>query len=66
MLEEPPVNDKIHIEVMSKRRGFNFHAKVGKNDTMEFCLYFLWVFGNGLDLTQVGFSKSCSSRFSKF
>ncbi|KAK8941063.1 Synaptotagmin-3 [Platanthera zijinensis] len=27
MLEEPPVNEMIHIEVMSKRRGFSFHAK---------------------------------------
>ncbi|XP_020592364.1 synaptotagmin-3-like [Phalaenopsis equestris] len=27
MLEEPPVNDFIHIEVISKRRGFNFYGK---------------------------------------
>ncbi|KAL0912982.1 hypothetical protein M5K25_016407 [Dendrobium thyrsiflorum] len=27
MLEEPPVNEVIHIEVMSKRRRFSWHAK---------------------------------------
>ncbi|XP_077229300.1 synaptotagmin-3-like [Tasmannia lanceolata] len=27
MLEEAPLDDKIHIEVMSKRKGFNFHFK---------------------------------------
>lgn len=27
MLEEPPLNDKIHIEVNSKRTGFNFRSK---------------------------------------
>ena len=30
MLEEAPVGQKIHIEVMSKRRGFSFHGKVRK------------------------------------
>lgn len=28
MLEEPPLNDKIHIEVMSKRTRFSFRSKV--------------------------------------
>ncbi|XVE75376.1 hypothetical protein DITRI_Ditri12bG0089400 [Diplodiscus trichospermus] len=28
MLEEPPLNEKIHIEVMSKRTGFIFRSKV--------------------------------------
>ncbi|KAL6977208.1 Synaptotagmin-3 [Sarracenia purpurea var. burkii] len=28
MLEEPPLSDKIHIEVMSKRSGFSFLSKV--------------------------------------
>nr|KJB73544.1 hypothetical protein B456_011G238500 [Gossypium raimondii] len=27
MLEEPPLNEKIHIEVMSKRTGFSFRSK---------------------------------------
>ncbi|PKA65091.1 Synaptotagmin-3 [Apostasia shenzhenica] len=27
MLEEPPVNDMIHIEVLSKRKGFSFYPK---------------------------------------
>ncbi|XP_058094521.1 synaptotagmin-3 isoform X2 [Magnolia sinica] len=27
MLEEPPANDKIHIEVISKKTGFTFHPK---------------------------------------
>ncbi|XP_038972380.1 synaptotagmin-3-like isoform X2 [Phoenix dactylifera] len=27
MLEEAPIDEKIHIEVMSKRRGFSFHGK---------------------------------------
>ncbi|KAF7133407.1 hypothetical protein RHSIM_Rhsim09G0151000 [Rhododendron simsii] len=27
MLEEPPLNDKIHIEVMSKRTRFSFRSK---------------------------------------
>ncbi|XP_020597197.1 synaptotagmin-3-like, partial [Phalaenopsis equestris] len=27
VLDEPPVNDMIHIEVISKRRGFSWHAK---------------------------------------
>lgn len=30
MLEEAPIGQKIHIEVMSKRRGFSFHGKVRK------------------------------------
>ncbi|KAG9445632.1 hypothetical protein H6P81_011760 [Aristolochia fimbriata] len=28
MLEEAPLDEKIHIEVMSKRSGFGFHSKV--------------------------------------
>ena len=28
MLEEPPLHEKIHIEVMSKPRGFRFRSKV--------------------------------------
>lgn len=28
MLEEAPVKEKIHIEVMSKRKGFGFSFKV--------------------------------------
>ncbi|KAE8711971.1 Synaptotagmin-1 [Hibiscus syriacus] len=27
MLEEPPINEKIHIEVVSKRTGFSFRSK---------------------------------------
>ncbi|KAL4575203.1 hypothetical protein LXL04_022045 [Taraxacum kok-saghyz] len=27
MLEEPPIHDKIHIQIMSKRTRINFHAK---------------------------------------
>ena len=27
MLEEPPLNEKIHIEVMSKRTGISFRSK---------------------------------------
>lgn len=28
MLEEPPLHEKIHIEVMSKRKNFSFLSKV--------------------------------------
>lgn len=28
MLDEPPVSDRIHIEVMSKRTGVGFRSKV--------------------------------------
>lgn len=28
MLEEPPVNEKIHVQVMSKRTSFGFRSKV--------------------------------------
>lgn len=29
MLDEPPLNEKIHIEVISKRSGISFRSKVG-------------------------------------
>ncbi|XP_068663626.1 synaptotagmin-3 [Aristolochia californica] len=28
VLEEAPIDERIHVEVMSKRRGFSFHSKV--------------------------------------
>ena len=28
LLEEPPLQDKIHVKVMSKRTSFSFYSKV--------------------------------------
>lgn len=41
LLDEPPISDKIHIEVISKRTGFGFRSKVSNKNSSIFHHTFL-------------------------